>query len=225
MACTLVLHERNVRGSRLGVVASALCLPSIAALTNAFSNRVHIERSEFERTLREHFGLQQSSLAYKELCTIFSLFHRSSASCSATLAEIVASLSLFCPGTKSQKLAHAFELFAEHETGGHKRAHRTSRLSHRSLWKFFRAFLSPLLMISYTTCNFAKGDQEAARARAVADAASAECTARVLKDLASGGYMQNSAITFDAFAQWYNDGGHTILSWLELLDTRKWMTE
>ena len=221
MACSLVLRERNVRGSRLGVVASALCLPSLAALSDAFSSRTDIQHGEFERILRDRFGLQSSSPVFQELCTILSLSGREPARNSVTPAEIVAGLTLFCPGTKSQKLAHVFELFAEYEAGG-LHTHRTPRLSHRSLWKFLRAFLCPLLVISYTSCDIANGGQEAARARVVADAASAACAARVLKDLARGGDVQTSGITFDAFAQWYNDGGHKSSSWLELLDIRKW---
>ena len=199
-------------------------MPSLAALADAFPSRTDIQHGEFERILQDRFGLQQSSPVFQELCTILSLSGRVSARHSASRAEIVAGMALFCPGTKSQKLSHVFELFAEHETSGdlHVHTHRKPRLSHRSLWKFLRAFLCPLLMISYTSCNAANSGQEAARARAVADAASAACAARVLKDLARGDDTQTSGITFDAFAQWYNDGGHTSSSWLELLDIRKW---
>ena len=34
---------------------------------------------------------------------------------------------------------------------------------------------------------------------------------------------RNASISFDDFAQWYSDGGYNVISWLELLDLRKWV--
>ena len=123
----------------------------------------------------------------------------------AILSELCCGLSVLCEGSKSEKLAQAFQQFDVDKDGC---------LTRRELWKFLRCFLKTLL------CLTAAGrGMRASERRQVVDSAIVECAARIFTEADT---TAPSRVTFDEFGAWYNDEGHEVLPWLELLDVRKW---
>lgn len=107
-------------------------------------------------------------------------------------------------GSKSDKLALAFQLFDTDDDG---------YLSRREMWKYIRSFLIMLLRLSTSRAISAEELMEQANDGAVG------CTRMVFEQ---GDLGSKTKVSFEEFAAWYTDGGYTIVPWLELLDLKKW---
>jgi hypothetical protein len=130
-------------------------------------------------------------------------------------SEIAIGLGVLCAGSKSSKLAAAFDLLDEQERG---------TLSRRSVWKYFRSFICALLTLSGAALELTQ--DEAIR---IADSTALFACDSVLTSVAQvnaneggGSQIANSAATFDDIADWYGSAGYSIAPWLELLDMSKW---
>ncbi|RHY33307.1 hypothetical protein DYB32_001726 [Aphanomyces invadans] len=109
--------------------------------------------------------------------------------------ELAAGFSLFCDGSKSDKLAAGFHYFDTDDAG---------ELTNDQLWRFLRSVIVTVLGLVPNTDNSSLVD--------VIDGAATEIMDQV----------SDPTYTFEQFGQWYNEGGFQTMSWLELLDLRKW---
>lgn len=157
--------------------------------------------------------------------------------------EIAAGFSLFTWGSKSDKLGSAFHYFDADSKGF---------LNQQQLWRFLRSIVTILLYLSPPNAmvlhrhgsiaalvdtgedeimdNIAEGlsgeygaydddDSDAERQSDDDDDASGAAHEREL----ANSELRAGVFTFEDFGLWYNDGGYKEMSWLELLDLRKWM--
>ena len=127
------------------------------------------------------------------------------------VSEIAIGLGVLCAGSKSSKLAAAFDLLDEQERG---------ELSRRCLWKYFRSFICSLLTLSGAAIELTQDD-----AIRIADSTALFTCDSVLTSVAQGNHgdqIANSTASFDDIADWYGSAGYSIAPWLELLDMSKW---
>ncbi|CAK4117798.1 unnamed protein product [Aphanomyces euteiches] len=108
--------------------------------------------------------------------------------------ELAAGFSLFCVGSKSDKLAAGFHYFDTDDAGF---------LDNDQLWHFLRSVVVTILGLIPT---------EGTPILEFIESSANE----IMQDLTESTY------TFEQFGQWYNDGGFHAMSWLELLDLKKW---
>ncbi|OWZ13643.1 hypothetical protein PHMEG_00012999 [Phytophthora megakarya] len=151
------------------------------------------------------------------------------------LVEFVSSFTIFCAGSKSEKLAFAYRLFDADGDGC---------LTRREMWKYLRSFLTMLLALG-------NGSELSAEAIAsVADTTAIEIADCIFKDTDKTLSTRQSSIvdkgamnTVDLFQEMEIcillvqhrmrlalvlgvhlsvEHGYTIIAWIELLDTKKW---
>ena len=118
--------------------------------------------------------------------------------------EFAAGFSIFCAGSKSDKLAYAFEILDDDFDG---------KISRRGMWRFTRAFLTVLMHISSVT-----DEVDGQSIIDGVDGAAVWTAAEVFKSKEG----RTKYIMFDDFADWYTEGGYMKTSWFELLDLHKW---
>jgi hypothetical protein len=125
-------------------------------------------------------------------------------------SEIAIGLGVLCAGSKSAKLAAAFDLLDEKEKGV---------LSRRCVWKYFRSFICSLLTLSGGASELTQ--EESIR---IADSTALYACDSVLTSIAQVNQSNSIAntATFDDIADWYGAAGYSIAPWLELLDMSKW---
>ncbi|DAZ92421.1 TPA: hypothetical protein N0F65_000205 [Lagenidium giganteum] len=148
--------------------------------------------------------------------------------------EIAAAFSLFSLGSKSDKLAAAFQFFDAEGKGF---------LNHEQLWRFLRSVLIVLLFLSppddavmqrYGSLaelvdtgeeeimeNVAEGILDIITDEADEETKSGE-RPRVSSRHRTSSEARVQGYAFEDFGAWYNAGGFRGMSWLELLDLRKW---
>jgi len=122
--------------------------------------------------------------------------------------EVAIGLAVLCSGSKSAKLATAFDLIDEDTDG---------LLSRRGLWRFFRSFLCALLTLSGAAQELSP--DELIR---VADGTALFACDSVLTSPTTSKKDGQVAANFDDIADWYTSAGYRIAPWLELLDMSKW---
>ena len=130
---------------------------------------------------------------------------------SVATPTFITGFSLLSSGSKSEKLAIAFELMSDHENGMTQ-----SRLS---------VFLSAFLTILIAMSNFGKG-VSASNFASVSQNACKSVADQIFSETSADDDIQqrdnDDVISFDEFARWYGERGFETLTWLELLDLRKW---
>jgi len=125
--------------------------------------------------------------------------------------QLAAGITLFCDGSKSSKLAIAWDLVANNTSKSKE------RLNGRGLWCFIRSFLIVLLILAATTEN---NDQQTLDTLLNdADAAGLTLASSVFEET---NISSTADLSFDDFADWYTRGGYNRASWFELLDLHKW---
>lgn len=132
------------------------------------------------------------------LSTLFDAFDRDAAG-SVDAAEFASGFSVLCAGSKSAKLAAAWELLDDDDDG---------LLSRRGLWRYLRSFLTLLM----GACEASSGGG-AKMVRIAADAGAVWLSTQIFSTSSD-----DNNIDFNFFADWYTNGGFSVASWLELLD-------
>ena len=150
-------------------------------------------------------SLQVSEELTARFACFFAAFERFAGQ-GANADELAAGFSLLCRGSKSDKLAHAWEVIADGGSG---------RLGRRGLWRFLRSFLQMLMAVSSQVRDLSPEELAA-----TADSG-AVWTAALVFDEADR--LEEATISFDEFAEWYTTGGFKSASWFELLDLKKWV--
>eukprot|EP00638_Chattonella_subsalsa_P000340 CAMPEP_0117760054 /NCGR_PEP_ID=MMETSP0947-20121206/16370_1 /TAXON_ID=44440 /ORGANISM="Chattonella subsalsa, Strain CCMP2191" /LENGTH=938 /DNA_ID=CAMNT_0005580609 /DNA_START=304 /DNA_END=3120 /DNA_ORIENTATION=- len=180
-----------------------------SALLSAASADGILSKRSFDRVMRKL--VPAASLDKRErdrystlLATVFLVFDRDS-QMEVDVLEFISGFMLFCSGSKSIKLAYAFELLDEQSQGW---------LSRRGVWRYFRSILSMLAALCSSLL-----DIPTEQLQTMIDDGAVWTTAKVF----SSQVLENSSrLTFDELAAWYTGGGYQVCPWLELLDLRKW---
>ena len=151
---------------------------------------------------------------------VFDTLDRSNSSDVDVCDLIIALSTLLHTGSKSEKLAFAFDLLDENGEG---------RLTRRNLWRFFRSFIATILLLACPEVS--PGDF----LQILADEAAAWVTSCVFDnvknnqtDLEAGmstdvDELNVVSVTFDDIAEWYASQGCQTSSWIELLNMSKWI--
>ena len=124
------------------------------------------------------------------------------------LPEFFAGFSIFCKGSKSEKLSAAWSLFDDKGTGA---------LSKSLLWRYLRSYLRMLLVLQEDLNSLS--DASLAAATEVSNGVAWNLVHYIMEDAE---LETEGEIKFEEFGTWYNDGGYKMMSWLELLDISKW---
>lgn len=122
-------------------------------------------------------------------------------------SEFAIGCAVFIDGSKSHKLAFAFEILDATASG---------YMNRRQLWKLFRSLL--LAIISLCEC-FSKSSLSERYAEHL-NSTSLWLAESVISSAPHS--YQRQVISFADLADWYSSVGHKVASWLELLDNRKW---
>ncbi|KAF1319353.1 hypothetical protein FI667_g13255, partial [Globisporangium splendens] len=147
--------------------------------------------------------------------------------------EIAAGFSLFAWGSKSDKLGSAFHYFDADSKGF---------LNNQQLWRFLRSILTILLHLSPPNRMVV---QRYGSIAALVDTGEQEIMESIMEGIQYEDYededdsehgdllerdreqtnseLRAGVYAFEDFGEWYNSGGFKAMSWLELLDLRKWV--
>jgi len=140
--------------------------------------------------------------------SMFDAFDRSDSGV-VDIVELVCGLSVLCSGSKSDKLAYAFDSLDDDADGF---------LTKRGLWRYFRAFLSVLITLSGAFDGMAHNTR-----MSTLDETSVWTATEILSSFsASSTSNELSGVSFEEIAEWYSLAGHSKATWLELLDLKKW---
>ncbi|GLE01572.1 hypothetical protein PINS_up010402 [Pythium insidiosum] len=147
--------------------------------------------------------------------------------------EIAAGMSLFVWGSKSDKLRSAFHYFD---------ADSKEFLNRQQLWRFLRSILIVLLCLSPppetviarygSIVELVESGEQEIMENVMDDGseydededaeADAETPKKVRSRSRAESELRQGVFCFEDFGEWYNAGGFNAMSWLELLDLRKW---
>ena len=154
---------------------------------------------------RDEFVLLFSDLPTSNaLFQVFDCFDRTDNS-TVDLAELSIGLSLLCQGSKSTKLAFAFDLLDDDNDG---------KLTRRGIWRLLMSFLCVLLKVG----GYFPREMTKAEICRVLDNISVTTASEILTLGAS------QKVSFEMISNWYLDKGYSNSSWIELLDLRKWVS-
>lgn len=176
-----------------------------------------ITREDFVRSVDQFLppATRSSELVRRVLQDFFSLYELPASSSGggsdcAELKELAVGMCFFCAGTKSVKLATAFELLDEKRLG---------YLAEHQLFGYLRSYLLALVALSLLV----KANQKPmSPTRREGIRAAVESGAQwTLSHYTSSGMADANRYTFESFAGWYSTGGFNVAPWLELLDLSK----
>jgi Ca2+-binding EF-hand superfamily protein len=215
----IALSAHDVAGMSTIVRESQLDVAEPQEVLDAFSNLANeggeLDRTGFTEAIASFIDMDSLTPEVRAhvmqgLERLFDVFDED-ASGSVDFAEFAAGFSLLCSGTKSDKLALAFRLFDLDGDGFISRA---------ELESYLRAFVSALASFGGAGgSRMARlSADDAAFRRQVATEMAAELASRVLADADEN---DDGQISFEEFAQWYNNGGNKLVPWLELLSTSR----
>ncbi len=144
-----------------------------------------------------------------DFLSLFDAFDRQGSG-KAPLDELYTGLSLLATGSKSNKLALAFNLLDNNEDG---------LLTRQEFWTFLRSFLCALFGLVFSV-GAADQKREMDEFWPTIDDASVELAAKIFLE---ADRADRDQIEFEEFARWYSAGkGFDVIPWLELLDVKKW---
>ncbi len=150
----------------------------------------------------------QSNEVSMQLSRIFNAFDRLGSGI-VPMEEILSGIMVLTSGKKSDKLFTCWNLFCVR--------HEERLLGRRELWKYFRSFLTVILVFIETVQQLSSE-----QVLGIIDDTSIEATGLIFKGLEIN---SNKKISFEEFGNWYNQYFHESLQWLELLDHSKWPKE
>ncbi|OQS01061.1 hypothetical protein ACHHYP_01879 [Achlya hypogyna] len=178
-----------------------------------------ISRASFYSCIRKliprtHINQEGQHLASRLLARLFGVYDRKKTGKVQAL-ELACGLTILGQGSKSQKLAAAFDLLVKVANKGHP---SQTKLPHGMLFLFLRSFLLALMVLSE-----ARHRRGLEHMYVEADEVVGEATTKVLAEITMDTSLRTrNRISFEQFGEWYNGGGYETLSWVELLDVSKW---
>ncbi|KDO27863.1 hypothetical protein SPRG_07136 [Saprolegnia parasitica CBS 223.65] len=181
-----------------------------------------ISRASFYRCIRKLIPRQAINeegqhLASRLLARLFGVYDRKKTGKVQAL-ELACGLTILGHGSKSQKLAAAFDLLVSLANKGSP--HQT-KLPHGMLFLYLRSILLALMVLS--DARYRSGLEHM---YVEADEVVGDATTKVLSEITLDASLRTrNRISFEQFGEWYNGGGYETLSWVELLDVAKWQHE
>jgi Ca2+-binding EF-hand superfamily protein len=196
------LHDVMVK-TRLGELQAE----SVYHIFDHVKEGVCLPKAGFDRIIRALIPGKSLSAQDKRslsviLSSIYSAYDRAGDK-RVSLLDFCAGFSVFAQGNKAGKLSVAFEAF---DSGGE------GSLDQTGLQRFLSAFLTML---------FALNDEACSRPAEEAWQAVDRYTGTLARQIIDG-FRPQFRITFAQFAQFYTNGGYTVVPWLELLCVDKW---
>ena len=128
-------------------------------------------------------------------------------------ALLTSGMLIFTRGSKSEKLAIAFDLFCSTDGAS------STRLNIEMFSLFLMSFM---VVISTMTRHGRSQDTGVLHLAAMGIARQVFIAIGSSKSISSDETLLPEDITFQEFADWYTIEGHELVPWLELLDLRKW---
>merc|ERR1711871_508087 len=213
----LKIYPRDVEKQQLILDLTGMDDMSCDTIQEAFQDAAEkgkalINKSQFDRSIVSLVGgedLRQEEKKFLSfaLSSIFFAY----ASPETELAdsfEVGSGFSLFASGSKSEKLALAFQLLDVDEEG---------YVDKEQLCRYLRSFLTALAALTDHMGTVPSGDA----LRAIEDA----CFSVTESIFEQANLTKDDRINFEEFADWYTEGGYEMIPWLELLDLNKWPYE
>jgi len=199
----LQIQQQDIDELQLILTKTGLHNVDVEQLCGAFqqySEGGTLDKRSFDSCIREVVPSNELSDTDKghlshALSNIFYAFDRNGNG-EVEVAEFASGFSLLGAGSKSDKLALAFQMFDTDEDG---------RLTRRQMWKYLRSFLIVLLKLSRGFQSMDEYIMDCATHGAVA------CTRMVFSQ---ANLEVKTKISFEEFAAWYTDGGYTLIPWL-----------
>jgi Ca2+-binding EF-hand superfamily protein len=192
-----------------------LPLKGVARVFNDSARDGLITKSQFDACILKILSLSDISEVDKVGCamtlsSVFYAFDRTDSNV-VDIVDLICGIAVLCDGSKSVKLAFAFELMDEDGDG---------LLSKRGLWRYFRAFLCTLLTISGASLEMGSDELTA-----ICDDSAVWTCSQLLASLQTRGNSRDvvRGCSFEDLADWYTQGGYVVATWLELLDLSKWL--
>ena len=169
-----------------------------------------LSKGAFDACMRELIPGNSLSTSEKEflsanLSNIFYAFEREGGD-TVRVKEFVGGFVLFASGNKSEKLALTFTLLDSDDAGG---------LTDYQLARFLRSVLTVLFALNENSAN-----QSAEAVWTTIDESALNFASTVFESL--GIDPEASVVTFEQFADWYTNGGFSIIPYMELLSLSKW---
>ena len=131
------------------------------------------------------------------------------------LAEIFGSFSIFLSGSKSEKLAGVFSIFADGVDGEGE-----GTMSAGALATYMRSFLTGVIAVNQSSRRVIP-----VRIYRIIDRTCTELVHTILDCVGRANAEGGAYITFEDFGNCYNEGLHDLISWVELLDVNKWVVD
>lgn len=138
---------------------------------------------------------------YILLRNFYNMFDRSGDGDNADAVDVAIGLLILSEGSKSVKLATAFDILDVSKIGC---------ITKRDIWRLLRALLGSIIAVDCTFSGIS------------VDTMLYTCDSSSLWLSDSIQSSNDSGITFDDIAEWYQNIGCKVCSWLELLDKNKW---
>eukprot|EP00968_Pinguiococcus_pyrenoidosus_P005589 scaffold362_cov246-Pinguiococcus_pyrenoidosus.AAC.14 len=182
------------------------------ALKKADSSKDVLSRRGFDGCVLALVDIDELERAQQAICSapldaLFRALDRNHAD-GIDVREFIIAFSVLCGGSKSVKLAFAFETLD---------AKREEQLDRQELRRLFRSFLTAL-----SSFSLGMSEQERDEKSVAIEAAAVWASERVFE---VAGISDPDRCTFGDLATWYDAEGIRKAPWLELLDLRKWTSE
>lgn len=195
-----------------GTMCSAIDQESESAL---------IRREKFARLLAAlnipaELSLHAQGSGDSFVMTVFDFFDRGNTQ-EVDVSELIIALAcLLHKGSKSEKLAFAFDLLDVDGAG---------KISKWNTWRFFRCFITTIVLMA---APMVEGKKEFVQI--LADESASWVTDSVFQHVTANGGAEREEeddgmmmVTFDDIADWYSTSGCDDSSWIELLNISKWL--
>lgn len=208
-------YTRSLLGGidEFGTMCSAIDAESESSL---------IRREKFQRILEAlsipvDLSLHTQARGTSFIMTVFEYFDRGNTQEVDVSDLIIALACLLHKGSKSEKLAFAFDLLDVNGEG---------KLGKWNAWRFFRCFITTIVLMAAPQVE---GKKEFVQI--LADESASWVTDSVFKHVEENGNAGGETddddgaimITFDDIADWYSTSGCEDSSWIELLNISKWL--
>lgn len=171
-----------------------------------FSNDGLITKEQFDQAIKslipqKNLSVREKAFIMNALSQLYYVFVGPDDK-SVPIEYVSTAISLLTTGNKSTKLSEAFYLYTIKD-----------KIAYDDLSQFLYSFLIAICMM----------DEDAASNCKIVIHCKQECDSIVQQIYQSKRIDKNYSITFEDFAKWYSEeGGDSVIPWIELLDLNKW---
>lgn len=181
-----------------------------------------VTQEAFEKALPKAFNSYVTASEHDFLSQLFGYFSwpdiNPRGKPKASAAELTCALAVLCNGRKADKLQFAFEILDPKKRG---------YITYDEMTSFLRSFLSIIVHLSSSrfgslpTTSFELKKEDKKMYRECINQVCTHATNLICKSDSPD--KDNVKIRYDDFADWYTNGGYSIITWIEMLDLEKWI--